>query len=101
MENKTASIDLEGLRGAVNAIFDHLTRDLGLSSVDLTENLYQEIPTNCLYEVGQESLVPNIGSLCDDLEFLAPLLDDQKQATSLMFIHVAPLLRFIAQKVGQ
>lgn len=101
MENKIASIDLEELRGIVNAIFDHLTKDLGISSVDLTENVYQEVPTSCLYEVGQESVVPDIGSLSDDLEFLLPLLGDRKQAVSLMFTHVAPLLRFIAQKVGQ
>ena len=101
MENDTASINLEELRDVVNAIFDHLTKDLGLSNVELSENFYQEVPASCLYEAGQEFVVPDVGSLFDDLEFLAPLVKDRSQAVSLMFMHVAPLLRFIAQKVGQ
>jgi hypothetical protein len=43
----------------------------------------------------------DIGQLFDDLEFLLKTLDNEEQAVSLMFVHLAPLLRYVGEKVGQ
>jgi hypothetical protein len=101
MENKKFMIKLDELQTVVNSIFNHIRSDLRLDEVELTADYYWDIPGSSLYAVGADMEAPTVGSLVDDLEFLRPLLTDQDQAVSLMLLHVAPLLRYIATKVGQ
>lgn len=96
------SIKLEELRQVINTIFDHIKEDLNLEDCPLTENYYWDISEDSLYAAGKDMGSPSVGSLQDDWEFLSPLLSqDRNQAIPLMLIHVAPLLRYLGQKIGQ
>lgn len=101
MENEQASINLAALKSAIDAIFSHMTDGLGLHEIPLSQDYYAEIPEELLYEVGQAVENPSVGSLVDDLRFLDGMSRDKDEAVSLMLVHVAPLLRYIAYKVGQ
>lgn len=101
MVNNSA-INLEDLRWAINAIFDHIKEDLKIEDCPLTENYYWDISDDSLYAVDKDAETPSVGSLQDDWEFLRPLLSqDRNQAVSLMLIHAAPLLRYVGRKIGQ
>lgn len=101
MGKNDSAIDISKLRTIVDLIFNHIQKDLRINEVELTEDYYWNISDEALYAVGQNPEDVSIGSLYDDLEFLMPLLKDKEQAFSLMLVHVAPLLRYIAMKVGQ
>lgn len=101
MERNKSAIKVSELRAIIDSILSHVENDLRLDEIELSEDYYWNIPDEALYSVGQNPSELTVGSLCDDLEFLRPLLKDKEQAFSLMLIHVAPLLRYIATKVGQ
>jgi hypothetical protein len=101
MENENASINLAALKSAIDAIFLHMTDVLGLHEIPLSQDYYAEVPEELLYAVGQAIENPSVGSLVDDLGFLNGMSRDKDEAVSLMLLHVAPLLRYLAYKVGQ
>ncbi|MFZ6776006.1 hypothetical protein ACO0LD_04180 [Undibacterium sp. Ji83W] len=93
------SINIAELRSIINSILSHVEDDLQLKEVDLTEDYYWAMPDDSLYAVLEDAKPPNIGSLCDDLEFIKPLLHDKTHAFPLMLIHVAPLLEYLALNI--
>ncbi|GGC83413.1 hypothetical protein [Undibacterium terreum] len=97
---KNKTINLEEFRSVVNAIFSHLIDDLKIKEIELTEDYYWEILESSLYKFDQDPPSPRIGSLADDLDFLSSLLSDKSHAIPIMFLHVAPVLRFIGQNVN-
>jgi hypothetical protein len=101
MANNKSAIKVDDLKTVIDAIFAHLKDDLGIDEIALTKDYYWDVPESSLYSVDRDMEAPTIGSLFDDLEFLNPLLQNREQAVSLMLLHVAPLLRYIANKVGQ
>ena len=101
MVNEKNIVKIADIKLIIDSIFEHLTDDLKIDEVELTEEFYQEVPEAVLYSMGENVTGLTVGSLFDDLEFLRPLVSDRSLATSLMLIHVAPLLRYIAMKVGQ
>lgn len=92
---------IDDLRTIVNLIFNYIEDDLGIFEVELSENYYWDAPDDALYSVDKKLDAFDVGSLYDDLEFLTPLLDNSDEAFALMLVHVAPLLRYIAKKVGE
>jgi hypothetical protein len=94
-------IEISDLRKIINSIFDHIEQDLKISSVHIGEDYYWNISTEELYNALKDPTNLNIGQLYDDWEFLKNILEDKNQAVSLMMIHVAPLLRYIGEKIGQ
>jgi len=101
MEKNDVEINISKLRSITNAILLHIENDLGISNVSLDEDYYWIVPPEELYEFKTAPVNLNVGSLCDDLEFVLPVDGDEKMAVSLMLLHVAPLLRYLATKVGQ
>ena len=101
MDDNKALIKIRDLKLIVDAILTHITDDLGKDEIELTRDFYWEIPEDRLYLLEEDPSGFTMGNLLDDLEFLKPLLSDREQAVSLMLSHVAPLLRYIALKVGQ
>ncbi|MCU7806283.1 MAG: hypothetical protein KZQ73_00190 [Candidatus Thiodiazotropha sp. (ex Semelilucina semeliformis)] len=94
-------VELQKLRQITEMIFDHIEKDLKIDRVSLDQDYYWNIPSKVLHNMEATQIVPDIGQLYDDLEFLENALSDKNQAVSLMFIHLAPLLRYIGEKTGQ
>ena len=94
-------IDVGKLRLITESIFDHIETDLGVESVALDEDYYWVVPDTALYSVDKSPPQLDIGQLSEDLSFLEDLPKDREQAVSLMFLHLAPLLRYLALKIGQ
>lgn len=103
MKNRETEIDIIRLKRTVDAIFNHLLNDVGVTRVKLTKDadFYWEVPCEHLYAVQQDQPKLDIGRLSDDWEFLSAILKDKQQAVGLMFTHVAPILRYIGEKIGR
>ena len=94
------AINIADLRKIINLIFDHMEHDLCVTSVPIDEDYYWDIPSKELYNVQGDQPAPGIGQLYDDWDFLSRI-KDREQAVSLMLTHVAPLLRYVGEKIGQ
>jgi hypothetical protein len=94
-------LDVRELKKAIDAIFDHIDRDLKVEKLKLKQDqdFYWEVPTEKLYAVKEASPQLDVGRLSDDWEFLEGITKDKGQAVALMLIHVAPLLRHIAERI--
>lgn len=101
MEKNRQIIEIAELKKIVNMILDRIENDLEIKEVELTEDYYWDVAEKVLYIREDSAAEIYVGSLCEDLEFLRPLLLDKDRAVSLMLIHVAPLLRYLALKVGR
>ena len=104
-DEKSYPIKLSELREVIGKIFDHIEHDLGIETIDLWDNYYYSLGLEETFkEVG---IPPNvdeigIGDLIDDWDYLKPLLsEDREMAVSLLFMHVSPLLKLIAHRIGQ
>lgn len=97
------TIDLVKLRRVVNAIFDHVSNDVGVKKISISKDndFYWEVPDDRLHAVQKNQPRLDVGRLTDDWEFLYAILKDKKQAFGIMFMHVAPLLRYISAKAGR
>lgn len=92
------SVSIGTLREVINGVFDFVEKDLGMSEVELKKNYYWDIPEDELYSMENQPKELVVGSLIDDWEFVlsASRMDPQ---IPIEFIHVAPLLRALAQWV--
>lgn len=96
-------LNVQELKKVIDLIFEHLSADLSVRSVPIEsgKDFYWEVPTKQLFEVRKDQPTLDIGRLSDDLEFLQSMSNERAEAASLMLIHVAPLLRYIGEKIGQ
>jgi hypothetical protein len=96
-------LDVRELKRAIDAIFDHIGRDLKIEKLKLKEDqdFYWEVPSDKLHAVKEAPPKLDVGRLSDDWEFLESIAKDKDQAVALMLIHVAPLLRYIGERIGQ
>jgi hypothetical protein len=94
-------IDISQLREITNRIFDHIEKDLKITGVRIDKDYYWDIPDKDLYDPSKDPGKLVFGQLYDDWSFLLPILSDKELAVSIMLIHVASLLRYIGNKVGQ
>jgi hypothetical protein len=95
-------VNISELRTIISKIFDHIEHDLGVRSVPLTQDDYWTVLSRERFDLTKCPDVCGVGKLYDDWAFLQPLLDkDKDQAVSLMLIHVAPILRWLGEEVGQ
>ena len=93
-------IDLVALKTAIDAVFEHLTEDLGLKTVpiDDAEDFYWD-PGLAAYDVSRKPHLDGVGRLSDDVHFVALIRRGEGGDISYNLVHVAPLLRYIAEKV--
>lgn len=94
-------IEINDLRQVANRIFDHIQKDLKIDKVRIEQDYYWDIPKDKLYDPTKDPSDLVLGQLYDDWDFLSSILADKEQAVSLMLIHLAPLLRYIGEEVGQ
>ena len=96
-------IDVKFLKTAVIAILDHLVEDLGIEKLKIDENEdnYWNCPASEMYDVSKDPRGLAIGRLSDDVDFVKLIKRGQSGDVSYNLVHVAPLLRYIAEKVKQ
>jgi hypothetical protein len=97
------TVDLQNLKKIIDTILDRMVNKLKVNEVTIEkeQDLYWDVPSKGLFLVREDQPQLDIGSLSDDWEFLQSILKDREHAVSLMLIHVAPLLRYIGEKIGQ
>ena len=93
-------IDLHAPKKAVNSILDHIIQDLGIDRVpiDQNEDYYWECPAHSSYQSDRPNDL-DVGRLSGDLRFSQLIRTDDSGAVSYNLVHVAPLLRFIGEKI--
>jgi hypothetical protein len=97
----SVEIDVKSLRTAVNAILDHLVEDLGIEKIpiDNNEDFYWNCPVSEIHDMSKAPIGLDVGSLRDDVDFVKLIRRGQSGDISYNLVHVAPLLRYIAEKV--
>lgn len=98
MEN---NIDLSKLREAVNGILDNMENSLEIKNIAMKKNFYWEVDSDEVYRMDSRPILENVGSLLDDWGFVLAAGRDKSQALPLVFLHVAPLLRYIAETLSE
>src|SRR5882724_4322142 len=99
MEN--AEIDLKILKDAVNAVLDHLINDLGFEKIKIDESCdhYWHCPASEIHDMSKKPAGLDIGSLSDDMDFVKLIKRGQSGDVSYNLLHIAPLLRYLGEKV--
>lgn len=96
-----AEIDVNSLRIAVNAVLDHLIKDLELTkiSIEETRDYYWHCPASEIYDMNKKPVGIDVGRLTDDVAFVKLINPGDGGDVSYNLIHVAPLLRYIAETI--
>jgi hypothetical protein len=96
-----AEIDVKALKDAVNAVLDHLIDDLGQDKISIEESsdYYWHCPDSQIHDMSKSPTGLDVGRLRDDLDFSKLIKRGQSSDVSFNLVHVAPLLRYIAEKV--
>ena len=96
-----AEIDLKVLKNAVNAVLDHLIEDLGLERIKVaaSSDHYWHCPASEVHDMSKQPAGLDIGSLSDDVDFVKLIRRGQSADASYNLVHVAPLLRYIAEQI--
>jgi hypothetical protein len=94
-------IDLRQLRTAVNAILDHVIEDLGIEAVPIEEghDHYWECSDAEAYVMSKQPAQLDVGRLSDDADFTRLVRRGEAGDVSFNLVHVAPLLRYLANTV--
>ena len=76
-----------------------MTEDLGIQTVPIDVDYYWHCPESELYDVSKNPPGLDLGRLPDDADFVKLIRRGQAGDISYNLVHVAPLLRYIAEKV--
>ena len=96
-----AEIDLNRLKIAVNVVLDHLIEDLSLRKVAIeeAEDFYWSCPPRERHDTSKKPSEWWTGRLSDDVHFVERIQHGQNADIAYNLVHVAPLLRYIAEKI--
>jgi hypothetical protein len=92
-------IDLGELKAVAVALIDSVIEQQGSQTMPIEPNadFYWEVPLEGLNEVKDKQPQLDVGRVSDDWEFIRSIASDRSAATPLALIHLAPVLRFLAQ----
>jgi hypothetical protein len=98
-----AEIDVRALQAAINAVLDHLIEDLGHEKIRIEESsdYYWHCPDSQIHDMSKSPVGLDVGRLGDDADFVKLIKRGQSGDVSYNSVHVAPLLRYIAEKIGK
>jgi len=96
-----SEINLKMLKQAVNFVLDHLIEDLNLEVVPIEDgkDFYWDCPASEMYNSSFKPTELDVGRLSDDVDFVQLIQRGQSGDISYNLVHVAPLLRYIAETV--
>jgi len=99
---KYPTVNISELRRIVNGLLEHVEKVHG-REFSLEDDYYWDLSSKAMYDIQKEIMkVDEVGSLGDSWEFLFNMRDEniKEQGPALMLTHVAPLLRYIGEKVA-
>jgi len=94
-------INLKVLKSAVNAVLDHLVEDLGIENIAIEEgkDSYWDCPYPEMQDVSMQPSDLTVGQLSDDFHFVKLVRRGQSADVSYNLVHIAPLLRYIGERI--
>jgi hypothetical protein len=92
------TINVSELRVITEKLFTHL-ENLGINSVEITEDYYWDIPEEQKYNILKEPKELDVGQLTDDWEFLLKVLEPNREPLGYSFVWLGKLLEAIGEKV--
>lgn len=94
-------IDVKALKLAVNAVLDHVVEDLGIERIKIEEgtDYYWHCPASEIHDMSKKPLGLDVGRLSDDVDFVRLVKRGQSADVSSNLVHIAPLLRYIADRI--
>lgn len=94
-------VNLAELKVAAVALIDNLIQLHGKDTIAINPDadFYWEVPLEALYEVKGTQPQLDVGRVSDDWEFVRPVAADAGAATPLALIHLAPVLRYLSERV--
>jgi len=95
-----ADIKLRELEAITAALIARLFVEFpeGVVTIPEGQDYYWHVPADELNDMDNKPQKLNVGRLSDDWEFLRPLIEHEEQVFSLMMVHLAPILRFLAER---
>jgi hypothetical protein len=94
-------IEISDLRLVINRILDRIEQDGRGVRIKLSEDDYWDVSSAERYDFTKVPQNFEHGQLRDDWQFLLSILADVDHAVAPMLLHVAPLLRCIAERVRE
>jgi hypothetical protein len=96
-----SEIDVKVLKNALNAVLDHLINDLGFDKIKIeeTSDHYWHSPASEIHDMSKKPNGLDVGSLSDDVDFVKLINRGQSGDVSYNLVHVAPLLRYMGEKI--
>jgi hypothetical protein len=94
-------INLKVLKSAVNAVLDHLVEDLGIENVAIEDekDFYWDCPYPKMHDVSMQLSDLTVGQLSDDFDFVKLIRRGESGDISYNLVHIAPLLRYIGERI--
>jgi len=94
-------INLKVLKSAINAVLDHLVEDLGIENVAIEDETdsYWDCPYPEMHDVSMQPADLTVGRLSDDFDSVKLVRRGQSADVSYNLVHIAPLLRYIGERI--
>ena len=94
-------INLQDVRTALNTVLDHLMNDLKLSAVEIDpeKSLYWHVPVSEVHDMSKAPQGLDVGRLSDDFDSVKLIRPGEAGDAAYNLVHIAPLLRYIGEKV--
>lgn len=99
MESK--EIRIADVRKIVLRLLDHIEKDRGIESVQLSQNFYWLIEPEARFDMNRDPSAFEVGSLVDEWDLVSGLLREGSEPVSLQLTELAPVLDFIGRAVGR
>lgn len=95
------TINIGEVRRAVDLLFQHITEDMGMKEIPLTQDYYWNIPLDQIYEMetaaGKVAERLDVGSLVEDMKTVDRVLGKPEARLAIQLAELAPLLRYLGK----
>ena len=97
------AVNLIELKAVAIALLDSLISASAERAIPIDANadFYWEVPSESIYRVKDTQPQLDVGRLSDDWDFIRSLASNPDDATPFALIHLAPILRFIAESTSR
>jgi len=93
-------IDIRTLKSVIDRLFTHIVDFHGMDRIEIQRENYWNIPYPDVYEGKRDPGALDVGSFCDDWEFLSGLTETD-EPVAYQLTQLAPLIRYIGEVAGR